>query len=247
MDVCVCLVGADGRVVEGRINTLSATTARSARVRVSSGKGAHGCISVVYVCECEVEWPWVAGESAPERIGKMELEKGKIADRKGCIYMEYCFLEKIRDVNVLIEQLGEFEKFCPKEEIVATDETVEYYSKAIIIYWFFGNVMNCIALLVERSQCKLQRKSDLYRERDPCGLMARCFYPFDVSRKLFPLAYSIQVYTCGIITYYVVVLSMTLVGLMMHVLTQLRYCRKLIRRLDKVIKEEPEDIEKSVR
>jgi hypothetical protein len=107
--------------------------------------------------------------------------------------------------------------------------------------------MNCIVPLVDRSQCKLQRKSDLYRERDPCGLMARCFYPFDVSGNLFPLAYSIQVYTCGIITYYVVVLSMTLVGLMMHVLTQLRYCRKLIRRLDKVIKEEPEDIEKSVR
>ncbi|KAH0810320.1 hypothetical protein GEV33_012471 [Tenebrio molitor] len=47
MDVCVCLFGADGRVVEGRINTLSATTGRSARVRVPSGKGAHGCINVV--------------------------------------------------------------------------------------------------------------------------------------------------------------------------------------------------------
>jgi hypothetical protein len=67
MDVCVCLLGADGRVVERRINTLSATTARSARVRVPSGKGAHGCINVVvYVCECEVEWAWMAGESAPE-------------------------------------------------------------------------------------------------------------------------------------------------------------------------------------
>jgi hypothetical protein len=43
--------------------------------------------------------------------------------------MEYCFLEKILDVNILIEQLGEFEEFCPKEEIVATDETVQYYSK----------------------------------------------------------------------------------------------------------------------
>jgi hypothetical protein len=51
---------------EESINTFSTTTARSARVRVLSGKGAHGCISVVYVCECEVEWAWVAGESAPE-------------------------------------------------------------------------------------------------------------------------------------------------------------------------------------
>jgi hypothetical protein len=37
-----CPLGADGRVVEGRINTLSTTTARSARVRIPSGKGAHG-------------------------------------------------------------------------------------------------------------------------------------------------------------------------------------------------------------
>jgi hypothetical protein len=52
-----------------------------------------------------------------------------LIDFAGCIYMRYCFLEKIRDVNVLIEQLGEFEEFCPKEEIVETDETVQYYSK----------------------------------------------------------------------------------------------------------------------
>ncbi|KAH0820482.1 hypothetical protein GEV33_002309 [Tenebrio molitor] len=48
------------------------------------GKGAHGCINVVvYVCECEVEWAWVAGESAPEprritdrqRNKENELEK----------------------------------------------------------------------------------------------------------------------------------------------------------------------------
>jgi hypothetical protein len=79
MDVCVCPLGADGRVVEGRINTLSTTTARSARVRVPSGKGAHGCINVVvYVCECEVEWAWVPRSpvAPPEgrRLGKKELE-----------------------------------------------------------------------------------------------------------------------------------------------------------------------------
>jgi hypothetical protein len=74
MDVCICPLGA-----EGRINTLSTTTARSARVRVPSGKGAHGCINVVvYVCECEVEWAWVPRSpvAPPEgrRLGKKELE-----------------------------------------------------------------------------------------------------------------------------------------------------------------------------
>jgi hypothetical protein len=47
-------------------------------------QAAHGCINVVvYVCECKVEWAWVAGESAPEprritdrqRNKENELEK----------------------------------------------------------------------------------------------------------------------------------------------------------------------------
>jgi hypothetical protein len=45
MDVCVCLLGADGRVVEGRINTGSSPV----------GKGAHGCINVV-VYVVNVRW-----------------------------------------------------------------------------------------------------------------------------------------------------------------------------------------------
>jgi hypothetical protein len=73
--VCVCPLGADGRVVEGRINTLSTTTARSARVRVPSGKGAHGCINVVYERWNGRGWPGKVPRSpvAPSegrRIGK---------------------------------------------------------------------------------------------------------------------------------------------------------------------------------
>jgi hypothetical protein len=83
MDVCLCLVGADGRVVEGRINTLSATTARSARVRVPSGKGAHGCISVVYVCECEVEWAWVAGKVPRSPVAPPEGRRDRQKKKKG--------------------------------------------------------------------------------------------------------------------------------------------------------------------
>jgi hypothetical protein len=49
--VCVCLLGADGRVVEGRINTLSTTTARSARVRVPSGKGSGESVPNIIACK----------------------------------------------------------------------------------------------------------------------------------------------------------------------------------------------------
>jgi hypothetical protein len=55
MDVCVCLSGADGRVVEGRINTLSATTARSARVRVPSGRVPMG-VQMLLCMSVNVRW-----------------------------------------------------------------------------------------------------------------------------------------------------------------------------------------------
>ena len=107
--------------------------------------------------------------------------------------------------------------------------------------------MNCITPLTEKRDCHLRRKSKLYEERDPCGLMARCFYPFDVSTSMFPMAYIIQVYTCAVITYYVVVLTMLLVGIMMHTLTQLQYCRKLIRDLFKRDSHDPTVLKHKVR
>jgi hypothetical protein len=62
MDVCVCLSGA---VTVGWWKEES--TLFRPPPRGQHGKGAHGCINVVvYVCECEVEWAWVVGESAPE-------------------------------------------------------------------------------------------------------------------------------------------------------------------------------------
>jgi hypothetical protein len=66
MDVCVCLLGLtvgcwkEDQHSFGHHREVSTGSS-------PSGKGAHGCINVVvYVCECEVEWAWVAGESAPE-------------------------------------------------------------------------------------------------------------------------------------------------------------------------------------
>lgn len=107
----------------------------------------------------------------------------------------------------------------------------------MVVYWFFGNALNCLAPLSDRKHCSSLRKSQLYVERDPCGLMARCFYPFDVSKNLFPVAYFIQMYTCFMISYYIIVLTMILIGVMMHILTQLKNCRKLIYNLRKEIPE----------
>jgi hypothetical protein len=84
MDVCVCLSGADGRVVWKEESTLFRPPPRGQHGFESRREGCPWVINVVvYVCECEVEWAWVAGESAPEprritdrqRNKENELEK----------------------------------------------------------------------------------------------------------------------------------------------------------------------------
>jgi hypothetical protein len=62
MDVCVCLSGADGRVVEGRA-TLFRRHREVGRVRIPAGWASHGCCVVVFVL-CRPE-----KEKGEERVG----------------------------------------------------------------------------------------------------------------------------------------------------------------------------------
>jgi hypothetical protein len=82
MDVCVCLVGADGRVVEGRA-TLSRHHREVSRVQIPGRMGLPWMLCVVVFVLCrpgkgeERGWAWVAGESTPEprRTTKEKNEK----------------------------------------------------------------------------------------------------------------------------------------------------------------------------
>jgi hypothetical protein len=82
MDVCVCLVGADGRVVEGRA-TLSRHHRKVSRVQIPGRMGLPWMLCVVVFVLCRPEkveergWAWVAGESTPEprRTTKEKNEK----------------------------------------------------------------------------------------------------------------------------------------------------------------------------
>jgi hypothetical protein len=71
MDVCVCLSGADDRVVEGRA-TLFRHHREFSRVRIPDRMGLPWVLCVVVFVLCRPEkgekrgWAWVAGESTPE-------------------------------------------------------------------------------------------------------------------------------------------------------------------------------------
>jgi hypothetical protein len=87
MDVCVCLSGADGRVVEGRA-TLFRHHREVSRVRIPGRMGLPWMLCVVFVL-CRPEkgeerrWAWVAGESTPEPRRTTGKNGKKQADRKG--------------------------------------------------------------------------------------------------------------------------------------------------------------------
>jgi hypothetical protein len=91
MDVCVCLSGVDGRVVEGRA-TLFRHHREVSRVPIPGRMGLPWMLCVVVFVLCRPEkgeergWAWVAGESTPEprrTTGKNEKNKPtvKVPDR----------------------------------------------------------------------------------------------------------------------------------------------------------------------
>ncbi|KAJ3629429.1 hypothetical protein MTP99_013822 [Tenebrio molitor] len=86
MDVCVCLVGANGRVVEGRA-TLSRHHREVSRVQILGRMGLPWMFVLYFMLCCPERkkkekrgWVWVAGESTPEP--RRTKEKEEKADRK---------------------------------------------------------------------------------------------------------------------------------------------------------------------
>ncbi|KAJ3616344.1 hypothetical protein MTP99_003908 [Tenebrio molitor] len=82
MDVCVCLVGADGRVVEGRA-TLSRHHREVSRVQIPGRMGLPWMFVLYFMLCCPERkkekrgWVWVAGESTPEPRRTKEKKRKK--------------------------------------------------------------------------------------------------------------------------------------------------------------------------
>jgi hypothetical protein len=92
MDVCACLSGADGWVVEGR-KTLFRPPREVGRVRIPAGWATHGCCVVCVLCLCcekGVERVGVGGRGkypgAPPHHLKKELadRKDQVVKGEGC-------------------------------------------------------------------------------------------------------------------------------------------------------------------
>lgn len=94
-----------------------------------------------------------------------------------------------------------------------------------------GNMTNSLIPLLDLENCRI-RRDPLISERDPCGATSRAYYPFKVSEfPLLQMVYLLQFYSAVIISMCILIITMLLVGIIMHICSQLRYCRKLMKEL----------------
>lgn len=102
-----------------------------------------------------------------------------------------------------------------------------------LLYCIFGNLINSLIPLYGRTECQNKRISDLHRQRDPCGLSCRGWWPWDISGDImFWIAFLLVLYTCIIISITVISITLAIVESLMHITAQLKYCRNCIEHLN---------------
>lgn len=107
-----------------------------------------------------------------------------------------------------------------------------FYFQVILLYGIVGNLCYAVFPLLNIAGCERDRNSaDIVRRRDPCGLIVRVWYLFDISEApLFQVAYCLQLYTCIVISVVVLALTMSLVGLLMYAVAFIQDLRGYIIR-----------------
>ncbi|XP_050296042.1 odorant receptor 67c-like [Anthonomus grandis grandis] len=156
-----------------------------------------------------------------------------ICDIMGYLIAYGCFLKNKEIIENIIKDINIFLKYCPSRVVKDTDLLCISYTKYMIVYVAIGVAFNLVWPLVSRNSCIAQKDSEFYLMHDPCGMPTHNFYPFDANRpEIFWLVYLIEgVYVCHICFVFSLV-TVTIIGLMMHIKAQLKCCGKKFQRIN---------------
>ncbi|XP_028146887.1 odorant receptor 4-like [Diabrotica virgifera virgifera] len=135
--------------------------------------------------------------------------------------------EKIKSCTEKMSSV--FQKFCGEHVLMEAEQEVKLVTKALLFYTCGGVVINSVLPMLEFKSCQETRVSDYYRIHDPCGMPVRTWYPFDSTQTgQYYFLVILHAYTCLAIASTVLCITMTLVGLMIHIIAQLRYLQYCI-------------------
>lgn len=163
----------------------------------------------------------------------------------GTFYLNVCFINNRKDIEKLIYNLKDF-SFVNKnqENTVKAEKFAALFTKVFLIYGVCGIMAYCVVPLTQIKSCRIKRALSKYSKDIPCGLVTRSWFPngYNVAPYI-QMSYAHQVYVCLVVTSITLSMTSLLCGILMHIVTQLRYLRDYL----KVACDEPNDIKETRR
>nr|UTN00972.1 odorant receptor [Semanotus bifasciatus] len=150
-----------------------------------------------------------------------------ISDCFGFIFIYFCFRKNHGLIKTAIKESSMFLKFCTPEVLTEAEEEVRTYTKGLLLYFSFGLTFNGLIPLYDYENCDKRRLSDYYRQHDPCGMPTRIWVPFDARKPaVYYSIFLLHANACLNICYGVLCITMTLVGLLIHISAQIKNLRQ---------------------
>ncbi|XP_076253461.1 odorant receptor 4-like isoform X2 [Rhynchophorus ferrugineus] len=152
-----------------------------------------------------------------------------VSDYLGFVYVSVCFRMKLNRLRKALRGIDVFLDYCDASVIRAAEAEVNFYTKCFVGYFLIGLFLNGLVPILGRHSCNERRVSDFYRKHDPCGMPVRNLYPFDATDPLvFAVVYAVEAFTCFLVCFGILGITMTLIGFLIHIIAQITNCKKHI-------------------
>nr|WJJ63319.1 odorant receptor 19 [Pachyrhinus yasumatsui] len=186
----------------------------------------YGCFA--FIISCNVPVVWAVAYQVSVGIDNLNIFIEALIgvfDIIGCTVVQIFLLKNQQIIAKIIEDINVFLKFCDKKVIKEIDEDCVRYTKYLLIYVTMGVILNLGWPLMSTEHCIISRGSEFYLKHDPCGMVTQHFYPFDASKPhVFWLLFVIETFYCYYICCEFSLGTATVVGLLMHIIAQVRNC-----------------------
>lgn len=145
------------------------------------------------------------------------------------VYITTCFTYNRDRIKRLIIDVYKFKEISDSAEVVRTEKKVVLYSKIFLTYGVLGTLAYTCLPLYQYGECKAKRARSKHSQDIPCGLVTRTIIPAGWDQ--FPFAQLVffdHMFTCMIVSLLTLAVTALLCGLLMHIVTQIKYLKKML-------------------
>ncbi|XP_022900241.1 odorant receptor 13a-like isoform X2 [Onthophagus taurus] len=150
----------------------------------------------------------------------------------GSMYMTVCFLSNRKTIKVIINSIGNFQKFTKisnttNNNLIESDKKISFFSKAFMIYTILGMLIYVTAPTLNLSKCEKNKPFYMKNLGIPCGVIVRFRLPFRYdSWPVFHFYVIHQFLTAGMASLVIVNSTVLISGLLRHAVIQLKQLKE---------------------